>query len=432
MANTECSICVEKYNKTYRSKVCCQYCEQEACRECFSKWILSESTPNCMSNTCNKEWTRQFMSTVFTKVFINTDYKKHKEHVLFEQEQALLPATQPIVENIIKCERLGDEIRGVEREINDAYSRISALRAQKGRLERGINTQVPASERSTFIKACPDQDCRGFLSSQWKCGICEKWVCPDCHEIKGHTRDAQHACNPDNVATALLLANDTKSCPSCGTGIHKLEGCDQMFCTLCHTGFSWKTGKIQTNIHNPHYYEWLRRTGGDADRNPGEIVCGREITHTMTRAIMTQLRIKGATVETIRRLSEICESIIHLRLVTMDRYRVDHMLNNQDLRVAYLRNQISKDELKTHLQREDKKHQKTREINNVLTMLTNTATDIIYRFQDELSNSLIGACDILDEIVRIIEYSNECFVDISRTWGSKLIVINGNLRLHRR
>jgi hypothetical protein len=35
-----------------------------------------------------------------------------------------------------------------------------------------LNIQTRTNERSLFVRACPDEDCRGFLSSQWKCGIC--------------------------------------------------------------------------------------------------------------------------------------------------------------------------------------------------------------------------------------------------------------------
>lgn len=422
----DCEICIDKYNKTTRLKVQCPYCEYSACRKCCETWLLNETNPRCLNVVCGKEWTRQYVTKTFTKTFVSKEYTKHRESILFDQERALLPATQPLVENILKCEKIDREIRRIEEdELRAVYARINALRNERTAMTR--NTTTTTTERSTFVKACPDSECRGFLSSQWKCGICEKWACSDCHEIRGLTRDCEHTCNPDNVATAALLANDTKSCPSCGTGIHKLEGCDQMFCTMCHTGFSWRTGRIETNIHNPHYFEWLRRTGGEVPRNPNDIQCGREITNTFTRNMTSEMRLKNVDTELINRVMRICESIIHFRYVELNRYAVDHVLNNQGLRIQYLRNLITEEDFKTQIQRIDKKHQKNREIHNVLTVLYNTATDIIYRFYDSI-NDIQRARDILNEMDTILSYVNECLLDISKTYNSKRIRIDGTMR----
>lgn len=422
----ECEICIEKYNKTSRLKVECPYCDYSACRKCCETWLLNETNPRCLNTVCGKEWTRQYVTKTFTKSFVSKEYKNHRESILFDQERALLPATQPLVENILKCERIDNEIRRIEDvELRAVYARIAALRSERNAMNR--NT-TPTAERTTFIKACPDSECRGFLSSQWKCGICEKWACSDCHEIKGLSRDCEHTCNPDNVATVALLTNDTKSCPSCGEGIHKIEGCDQMFCTMCHTGFSWRTGRIETNIHNPHYFEWLRRTGGEVPRNPNDIQCGREITNTFTRNMTSDMRLKHIDTELINRVMRICESIIHFRYVVLTRFIVDHVLNNQDLRIQYLRNLITEDDFKTQIQRLDKKHQKNREIHNVMTILYNTATDIIYRFHNAIDD-IQRAREILIEMEMILSYVNECLLDISKTYNSKRIVVDGTMRV---
>lgn len=434
----ECDICIEKYNKSYRLKLNCPYCDYSACRKCCETWLLNETVPRCLNSQCGKELSRQYVASTFTKSFMNGDYKKHRETVLFDQERALLPATQPIVENIINREKIDAEIRRIEdEELRAIYARIAALRSDRNRLSNVAQTNA-VSERSTFIKACPDSDCRGFLSSQWKCGLCEKWACSECHEIKGMSRDCEHICNPDNVATAALLAMDTKSCPSCGAGIHKLEGCDQMFCTMCNTGFSWRTGRIETNIHNPHYFEWLRRTGGEVPRNPNEIRCGHEITNTFTRILVSSMRSSGIHADTINKVTRICESIIHFRYVELVRFPADRVLNNQDLRIDYLRNKISEENFKIQIQRLDKKHQKNREIHNIFTILNNTVTDILYRFESEVRSANFytrsieekqSTIDILNEIDRIREYVNECLLDISKTYGSKRMTINESIRV---
>ena len=429
----ECGICVETYNKSNRAKIACPYCEMWACRKCCETWILSETVPMCVNRTCGKEWSRKFLAQTLPKSFIAKDYKSHRENVLFDQERALLPATQPVVEQMIRCEKIAIEITRIEEEeLSAVYKKISDLRVQLSQTRRA--GAQPASQRSVFIKACPDANCRGFLSSQWKCGICEKWSCSDCHEIKGISRDCEHTCNPDNVATATLLTSDTKSCPSCGTGIYKLEGCDQMFCTMCNTGFSWRTGRIETTIHNPHYFEYLRRTGGgNVPRNENDFQCGRDMTNTFARQTSSILRRNNAPEDVIRTALQACESIIHMRLVDLPKYETNRILDNQSLRIDYLRQQITEYEFKTQIQRLDKKAQKRREMHNVVNMFITSVTDILYRFQDAIKpDTLENAYAILKEVDQIAIYVNECLSDIAVTYNSKSLFINASLRLRPR
>jgi hypothetical protein len=236
-----------------------------------------------MNTTCRKEWNRNFLAKNFTKKFMMTTYKNHREKILLDEQRALLPATQPIVESQLESER-------IFKRINELHKVIRGLHAESWRIanNRGTTTNT----RRAFVRACPDAECRGFLSTQWKCGICEKRTCNKCHEIIGINNETEHTCDPANIATAELLNNDTKSCPTCGTGIYKIEGCDQMFCTMCHTAFSWRTGRLETHIHNPHYYELMRRMGGNMQRNQDEVICGREINNTFTGQLVREMSIK--------------------------------------------------------------------------------------------------------------------------------------------
>ena len=293
-----CNICCDDYNKSNRRKICCGYCDFAACKTCWETYILSETIPKCMNPPCAKEWSRKFIRENFTNVFINTKYREHVESILFDQEKALLPATQVLVEEKIRKEKIRKQLEEIDVVIADLY-------AQKRELAQGLYTNEISGEKqaSNYVRSCPADGCRGFLSSQWKCGICELWTCPDCHELKGENRDdPDHKCDPNNVETAKLLNKDTKPCPKCQTKIFKIDGCDQMWCTQCHTAFSWKTGAISTSIHNPHYFEWMRnRGGGGQPRAAGDIICGQELTHHTTNQITDLIKNKKHT--------NLCQSI---------------------------------------------------------------------------------------------------------------------------
>jgi hypothetical protein len=79
-----------------------------------------------------------------------------------------------------------------------------------------------AAEKRTFVKACPVTDCRGFLSTQWKCGICDVKVCHKCHDPMVIE---PHICDADKVASVKLIAAESKPCPKCGTAISRTYGC---------------------------------------------------------------------------------------------------------------------------------------------------------------------------------------------------------------
>ncbi len=122
------------------------------------------------------------------------------------------------------------------------------------------STQKQQPHPVKFHKACPVNDCRGFLSTEWKCGICSTEVCRECH----FPRAADHKCNPDHVKSAKVIEQTTRPCPRCAAAVFKTDGCDHMWCTACNTGFSWRTGEPIQNQRNtnPYFYQWLRTAEG--------------------------------------------------------------------------------------------------------------------------------------------------------------------------
>ena len=430
-----CQICVEPFNKSSRLPIQCPYCEYDACRTCCETYILNETVVKCMNPECAKPWTRKHIRDRFTLVFINSQLKEHTEKILFDKERALLPATQPIIEARIEGDKLQEEI-------NKIFEQMTVMRQQAHQLQidrLNVINRRPRGEARAFVRACPSEECRGFLSTQWKCGICEKWTCPDCHIVKGYTRDAEHTCNADDLATAKLIAADTKPCPKCGTGIFKIDGCDQMWCTQCHTPFSWRTGNIEKSVHNPHYFEWMRRTGGgEAPRNPLDVPCGRNLDHYLYESFSRTIRAKYQNTSNYRAILKRMDEtiryavhILHIEIYTPPNYE----RRNENLRVSYLMNQITEEHMRDILQRDDKRHHRNQEMSDIYTLLTTTVTDILYRFLDQLQNqeTTIRTIDdsILTEIDAIVEYSNECFADISHTYSCSKIIIERNLHIIR-
>ena len=430
------------------------YCEFEACRTCCQTYITTNRIAKCMNNECEKQWTRKFLVASFTKKFINHTWKQTLETIGLEKEKALLPATQSVVEQQLERERISEQINEIDRLIRELYQQRANLNTA---YHQGGNART--TEKKHFVRACPDEHCRGFLSTQWKCGLCDQWTCTECHVVKGPNKDSEHTCNPNDLETAKLLDKDTKPCPKCATGIYKIEGCDQMWCTQCHTAFSWRTGRIETHIHNPHYYEWQRRNnGGVAPRNVGDFQCGREITHYTARQINDKLRdmymennhcskynrhsryhddraifpSETPVMDKLTtRIDNIVRSTLHVQRVQMPTYQIDPIEDNVSLRVDYLRNRISEEEFKIKIQRANKQHQKKREIGEIIHLFVQSTTDILYRVHDcvdgkpkcktppEQDVLHTQITTLLDEINTLVEYTDECFVDIATTYGCK-------------
>ena len=299
--NQDCNICCEKYTNHKRKKVQCGACDFECCRNCIEIYLLDQLQPSCMS--CKKNWTDTFCAENLTS-FMRNKWKKHQKDMLFEVEKARFPETMPAVANVLKVKEWKDTQRKEMSRIWELEKKIRALkesREVRGKnIERALNGEKieKDEEKNKYQRACPNNDCNGFLSSQWKCGVCNIWVCKDCFEIKGDTKEAEHTCDPNTLLTAQALKKETKPCPNCHCSIYKISGCDQMWCTQCHIAFSWRTGKkVRGHVHNPHYYQWIN-TGGQPAAMPGAAMpCGGLPAYTELKRAFYRINILSGITE---------------------------------------------------------------------------------------------------------------------------------------
>jgi len=326
--------------------------------------------------------------------------------------------------------------------------------------------QLLKRTRTQFIRACPVESCRGFLSQQWKCGLCNVFTCSKCNVPKpkpnpnpSEAEQDDHICNPDDIATAELLAKDTKPCPRCGTGIFKIDGCDQMWCTECKTAFNWRTGSLETgHVHNPHYFEYQRRIGADA-RNILDMPCNAlapdeyhgvlyelmqiACNHTSLNQVEREKRGKPLLTKDLRihlqnRVIDYAFGIHYFADRVLPRYRPDAIQNNMELRVQYLTEQITKDEFKSALSREAKQFNRKIEIGQVVQTVIFGMSDILNRLvthlrdggeEDRLGRLVAIYCDhapiiaMFSEIDALLDYANECLEFISKQYKLTRIAI---------
>ncbi len=422
-----CEVCCDSFNKSSRSLIECPYCPFRACSGCSERY-LTETTEDAHCMACRKGWSREVLVNNFTQKFVSRSYKTRREELLLEREKSLMPSTQPYVETEKAIRKLAAQISDVKKSIehaNEKWHRINHTQLGVLAVENNLSSEFEASilrnklsneqrkvvsnfmidvqhlewyqsqlvwrmnggslehEKRQFVRACPYTDCKGFLSTAWKCGVCENWTCPTCHEGKGPDKDAPHECNPDNVASAELLSRDSRHCPKCASLIFKINGCDQMYCTQCHTAFSWRTGRVEMGvIHNPHYYEF-HRANGTLQRNPGDVPCGGfPEWHLIVRLV-------PRTSHHWNYVAAAHRSYGHCQWALIPRY-VTNIQDNRDLRIKFMIGDIDEDEFKKKIQQREKARQRKTDIRHVLEMLSAVLVDLFQAFvQDSNIENLI-------------------------------------------
>lgn len=566
MEETDCSVCCEKYTVQLRKPVTCPYCEYKACSICLKKYLTSGTLDaHCMG--CRRSWNDEFLDINFTRAFRIGPYKKHREEILVERELAILPTRQPRVEAKIKVRAIENELRDINKQLHEIEVKRAKVLGDARRLNVSMTRytaesegrappawtlvegeKVASPEKAKFIMKCPDGECRGFLSSAYKCGTCQKWACSDCLVMKD-AKDSEHTCDPGVKETVALIVKESRPCPKCGERISKVDGCfaenveilqwngktkmsqdimigdelvgddgnirivqqvfsgedemfeviqkrgmsytvnskhklalkhmtrgnvdimvdnymkltqeekdelygykinnelseiyvkavgrgryygwnvgenhrfilkdstsclncDQMFCTECHTAFSWNTGHVVNGvIHNPHYYEYLRKIGnGVAPRNAGDLPCGGiPYYQYVQRAILGFSPENRTIILGIHRITgEISDQRIH---AYQAQFNVE---DNGDLGVLYLMKEIDKEAMKVLLVKREMKRNKHLAIRAILEMFVTTSTMILNNLVNEPPADDASRQLFLLEYTNLRKYVNDSLLAVGK------------------
>jgi len=411
----ECSICAETFTSVLRKKIVCpvETCKQEICKKCVEVWLVERTNITCPC--CNSIWSYKYALDNIGKAFLEK-YKKVQKNLLLSMEKNFMEETQNFVEiekelehqrrELVKYEKLYENYKSmkvkdmkkdeylIKEKFFEAFKTKNEITRYFKMMIRSTNTKIKNIEstlstgnmdfleNADIIKnintdkpvcPCPVNECKGYIKSfTYKCGMCETKICKDCNVVLKVDKD-KHTCKDEDKLTMQTIFKESKPCPKCRTRIQKSEGCSQMYCTQCKTAFDYRTGKIETGrIHNPHYYEELRRIHGDnIPREPGDNPgCDDRLEHIpILRDFATLRTIKKDSVGyqyyiLTATYMEYHRTYNHIS-AHLGQIRVDNEITfgtNFPQRFKYLKSEINEDNFKTYLYKRYKQNMYNKEI----------------------------------------------------------------------
>ena len=422
----ECIICAD--SKSKNDIISCNICSYECCKSCMKTYIESSSNDKiyCMNEKCKVLFTRNTLVKILGITYITKNFQKIINKVRVDKQVSLLSTFQEtaILEKKLVAEK--EELIKIQELLKLQKNKIAEI-------EDYLYYNKSKKEEKKYVRPCADCNCKGFLNTNYKCELCEKNTCNDCLEI---IVDDTHICDPDTKATAEIIKKDTKYCPSCGTGIFKIDGCDQMFCTTCNTAFSWKTGIIEKGrIHNPHYYDFLRRNGNIPREEEliDRVNCDR-ITDTLvrscTRIYKDSLVLPKRTIASY--LMDYCRYYYHIyelnaRLI---RYIESYDNNIRRNNIDYLKNAVEKEHYDKSIIYYEKKKEIYNEKSLLLNTLINTVNDIILDYYRNyfISNKHKDDIKVLIDEIKKVDKNLSDFIKYCIEEDSNLIKLYNSTR----
>lgn len=151
--------------------------------------------------------------------------------------------------------------------------------------------------KTNYVDMC--SKCTGGIAADtMKCVRCFSTMCKQC----GVCYESSHKCTKADIESRMEILKNSKCCPHCSARIHKIEGCDVMWCTVCKIRFRWDTLEIlERRMHNPEHTAFIHSFYDGLElRMPGDFNTTAVITaYTYTGNRATAKYNSNTTVERI-------------------------------------------------------------------------------------------------------------------------------------
>lgn len=482
----ECSVCDEEF--TSSRTITCPKCDNVTCKACMKQFIETNGTDACCLNEgCDTTWTRRFLTENFGTSYVNGKYKKMidlnrvdrvvatnarfmedaKRYKTLKQleakKQEADSKTKLLQTEMWKLshnyQRLKDALSRdapVERvdELNAAREKYLKVRDVKWRaddahikyrdrylvakreFDQGKSTSSGDGEKVIYQKPCPKPECKGFLSQKGICGMCKIHVCSKCNVPKGITEEeiVAHECKKEDIESVEAIRKETKPCPRCGTRIHKLSGCDQMWCPYCQdkygegTTFSWRTGKIERGrIHNPHYIDYMRNRKANL-REVGDVHCGGlpqtwQFDHKLQSPEYggryigdVPLKTRTRVMNILRRLSEINQYVVNPLREKLRQQNIHRMAQ-----IKHIVGEINDKKFRLAISRTEKKVEKDQEILDIFEVVVAVLTEKINQVYNDPSD--LNIILFLSFVEKFVEEENLCLANISYLYKQNVNIV---------
>ena len=424
MSKVCCNICA---NDVYSSSIKeCPYCLEAVCIKCIKHYILDIKNTQKKCMFCYHTFSRAILVQLLGNSYIQGNiYKNHIKELLFQEEKTLIPQSLPIIEQKKRVNEQYAIINDLGKNLDDKLKNGNIQNTMEEFNARGViysNTLYLnfLKNKSTYKKnilykyPCAYNDCDGFVNSNWKCDLCDKFTCKDCFAIKD---SEEHVCAQQDIDTTTLIKKNSKPCPKCNISIIKSDGCDQMWCVNCHTTFDWRTLQIKTGgvVHNPEYFRYMRDNGITITRNPNDNPCNNTFIEAFN--LLTSLNNNYKKMERINTeavalrkcmiykyditnaiqnseiifLFELYRQINHIsdwELVRIRRIITNHTTWKNQERIRFLEKIINEKQYKTNLARKHKECEYINELCGVQNTIIEVCKDTFANICNELATNI--------------------------------------------